>query len=289
MARTLYCTYSPEHDWFLVASTQLEDGVSLRPNVGNGAGEYLRYVPGPGVSLDEVDRFLTSNPQELCCEITNACDSHCRVCIADAKANGVAHIDPEVLARSAHEVLDQVARVTITGGEPTLHPSLSEIVSLCGSDRRTVVLSTNGSNPEAVLSALEMAEQMVLAVSLHGPKRVHDSFVGNIGSYERALETITAGASICAGVHVLSVATRETLPTLVTLVDTLSETSITEHRISLVKPGGRSSDGRVSAYEVFGALSEIRSSHRVTVKTQDQPFVFLSHQGKLEERYGRNY
>ncbi|MDO9559062.1 MAG: radical SAM protein [Syntrophales bacterium] len=287
---TLQFTYFPSLDRFAVSKNghSVENRWFMQCD-GYTSLEYLRYVPLDGITLCDINEHLLKCPQELCCEITNTCNAHCHVCIADAPNRSPIHLSSGILANVIEHLVNPILRITITGGEPTAHPDLTGIVASCAGTEVGIVLSTNGCEPRAVKRVLDSDRKVLLSVSLHGPKDVHDIFVGCLGSYDRAIETIRVASERSLAIHVLSMATRETLPTLPELSQALSELPISEHRINLVKPSGRNLAGMVTYEEVLESILNVCVSHKISIKRRDQPFLFLNCLGHLEVRHERAY
>lgn len=251
--------------------------------------EYLRYVPVGDVSLDEANAHLARSPRELCCEVTTACSLVCCVCIASAPSLTPKHLPVDALHELLSELPSDVARVTITGGEPTLHPDLAALVECCSEAGKLAVISTNGYDSKGALRALASADRVLLAVSLHGPRAVHDRFVGRSGSYERARDTIASAIAAGHRTHVLTTATSDTLPSLEALTLSLSDLRVAEHRINLVRPNGRATVGAASYEQVCRAIEGLQVPHKFSVKRADQPQLFLTPSGELEARREREY
>ena len=249
----------------------------------------MRYVPLEDVSLSEIDKYLLRYPQELCCEITNACNANCRVCIAEAPAKSPIYLSSTDLENAIERLASPVVRITITGGEPTTHPNLISIMARCAATEAKIVLSTNGYEPYIVNRILDLGHVDMVAVSLHGPKDLHDVFTRCPDSYNRAIETIRVVSQQGLPVHVLSIATQETLATLPELSRVLSEFLICEHRISLVKPAGRNLTDIVNYETVLDTLSHINVSYKISIKRRDQPFLLLNCLGNLEVRHEQSY
>jgi MoaA/NifB/PqqE/SkfB family radical SAM enzyme len=163
------------------------------------------------------------------------------------------------------------------------------MLKCCSEAGKHVLLSTNGYNTRRTLRALDAAACTILAVSLHGPPVVHDRYVGMVGSYQRAVATLTSAAANGHLVHVLTIATAETLPSLRELALSLTDSAIVEHRINLIRPAGRIAVGLVAYDEVSNAIDGLQVGHKLSVKRRDQPLLFLNHLGTLEVRCERRY
>lgn len=286
---TLQFNYHPEIDRFAVyRGSELGDINTLKEADLYKSIEYYRYVPIGDVSLEAIDAELAEMPRELCCEVTTACNLVCKVCIASAPARLPSSLPLDRVSEVVKLLPQYYYRVTITGGEPSLYPYLHELLELCASGNRWVVLSTNGYEPGIIRSVLERIPRIILAVSLHGPQKIHDSYVGVNGSYERAI-SIIEGATSITSVQVLTTASQETLPYFAELTHSLSEFKITEHRVNMIKPGGRNFHNVIGFDNVAELICKQKVPHKISLKRRDQPFRFLNYLGKMEDRREREY
>lgn len=80
--------------------------------------------------------------------------------------------------------------VSITGGEPLLHPNIDVIVDRLVSEGFYIYLCTNGLKLEEKLDEFTPSKQLALAVHLDGTEEVHDKFTNNEGTYETAFSAI---------------------------------------------------------------------------------------------------
>ena len=98
----------------------------------------------------------TLKEKQLAFHITTACTLNCKQCVSlvpHFKGKGiVGHISLEQIRQeiaAVFQIYDHIEDVTISGGEPLLHPNLSEIVSYCMSfEKQFVVIPL--SQPEKV-------------------------------------------------------------------------------------------------------------------------------------------
>jgi len=86
---------------------------------------------------------------ELTLEITNKCHQECAWCSTSATPNGK-HADTEWLRHVLHRVAIECApkgepiTVRFSGGEPTLHPDLGQLIDYASGLNYRIVLLTNG-------------------------------------------------------------------------------------------------------------------------------------------------
>jgi hopanoid biosynthesis associated radical SAM protein HpnH len=80
--------------------------------------------------------------------------------------------------------------VSITGGEPLLHPEIDKIVSGIIRQRRFVNLCTNGLLLEKSLNKFDPSAHFSIVVHLDGLKETHDKFACKTGVFDTALDAI---------------------------------------------------------------------------------------------------
>ena len=128
--------------------------------------------------------------------LTKACDMHCRHCSArEYMRPGVESMDYEEIC----DLLDQFIElggtsVVISGGEPTLHPRLMDVVARVPIDKAVVAMFTNGSRLDATMAAeLRSAGLYAALVSLDSSvPEEHDDRRQRKGAYAQALRAVDA-------------------------------------------------------------------------------------------------
>ena len=102
-----------------------------------------------------------SNCQLPVLSITNACDLNCPICFTYNRPDRIYYMPVEEMARTVDWIVEssgEVDLVSITGGEPTLHPKLPDILRCCR--RKEIGRITMNSN------GLRLAEDMDLCRQL---------------------------------------------------------------------------------------------------------------------------
>ncbi len=136
--------------------------------------------------------------------VTDACDLRCAYCrpVGTARRAGP-RLDATQQLALVERLNDVVAveKVRITGGEPTLLPTLPDLVRDLRAllPRATLGLTTNGQRLTGLAAPLRQAGLDVINVSLdacHGPTLAHLTGGGKLDAVERGLE-----ASRAAGFH----------------------------------------------------------------------------------------
>lgn len=145
-------------------------------------------------------------PERLELHLTYRCTARCRFC---SEADRMRRFeDHPVSVRDVVTVLREwvprgVRHVHFTGGEPTLHRDLPEILACCRRLGLRTSLGTNGWRlADADYAARVLPEIDELMISLHGPDAVtHDALTGRAGGFDRAAAAIARAPS--PGVNVV--------------------------------------------------------------------------------------
>ena len=71
--------------------------------------------------------------KDLCFEILKACPNNCLFCSSNASINCNEVIELELFKKTLNHIYDKygIEEISISGGEPFLHPNLFEIIKAC--------------------------------------------------------------------------------------------------------------------------------------------------------------
>lgn len=126
-------------------------------------------------------------------QITECCNLNCAHCFISAKKYGRS-ISVENIAKVIIPRLKQcrVTRITLTGGEPFLHPNIIEIVSLFKNEGISIGICTNGTAiSQNEIEELGKIGNVHVNVSLDGfSPTSHGKFRGDEKSFAKTIETI---------------------------------------------------------------------------------------------------
>jgi AdoMet-dependent heme synthase len=156
----------------------------------------------------------TDNPFDFFFQwhLTERCNLRCLHCYQDGRPAG--EMTPEEIVRTTTILSDTISQwselyeipfspsINVTGGEPFLHPDLSEILTSLHRNNFDLYILTNGTLVDRREAAM-LAEIPVkgVQVSLEGPEKVHDNIRGK-GSFQSAIRGV---------IHLLSQNLRVTL------------------------------------------------------------------------------
>ena len=133
---------------------------------------------------------LESFPRRIVCEMTSACNIHCKMCGREATNFKATFFDPKWL-EFFEPVTDRIGEITLLGwGEPTLHPNFADFLKWGYEHDLQKFFCTNGTRLHLIKDAIFDYNTELLTVSLDGAcaetnNRIRcgadfDTVVGNI-------------------------------------------------------------------------------------------------------------
>jgi len=187
--------------------------------------------------------------------ITNACELRCPICFTYNRADKLYYMSEDELSRHLDFVIEAtggVDLVNITGGEPTLHPRLIELLSLAKRPEigRTTV-NTNGlglaGDTSLVERLAELGVYVILSLDTLDPERSVQIHGHDITSEKRRALEVLAEHDI--GTTLLMVLTggvnEEDLPSLLEMLDEMDNVrSLTIQTMTYTGQGGGSFEPR---------------------------------------------
>lgn len=219
-------------------------------------------------------------------EITLACCFSCAYC---GSSGGQAR-EGELTTEECFDVARQLAdlgcrRVSLIGGEAFMRPDWADIARALTSRGVRVSIITNGYTLSAgIIAAIKSAGISSVAVSLDGPKAIHDKY-RQIGSYDRAMGALHALVKNGISASVISTLNAESVFHLAEMYETLERSGIFAWQLQACSPMGNAAKGGVD-YQ-FDPMMPIRfvESHAPTapfvVGIADNIGYFTSSEGYL--------
>ncbi len=134
----------------------------------------------------------TRYPLVLMLEPTLRCNLACAGCgrIREAREIGYRELDAEECLAAVDEAGAPV--VSLTGGEPLLHPAIKEIVGGIIARKRFIYLCTNGLKLAESLSSFAPSPYLSFVVHLDGLSATHDRIAERDGAFHTAIAAIEA-------------------------------------------------------------------------------------------------
>lgn len=174
--------------------------------------------PGPQTDVGHARRLATPDHADSCffrsgpppgarkllLQITERCDLHCSHCFVSANRHGEDMALDAIRSAVPTMIRSRVSNVTVTGGEPLLHPELVGILELLDDAGLAVTICTNGvSLDDLMVRELQRFERLSVNVSLDGLSAGgHGRFRGNRQSFDRTVEAARrlAAAGLLKGI-----------------------------------------------------------------------------------------
>jgi GTP 3',8-cyclase len=193
--------------------------VNERASVGMQTGTSTRQT----LAADPVAKF-NSMQGKLRISLTHACQLKCKFCHQEG-------IEPHwkpvhIPLEYFQAVLDAYSRiggryVELTGGEPLLHPRISDLVRLASAPRRHVTVCTNGLRLERILSELRNGYVQLVKLSLHATANSSDAgwLLGRGWDFERVSENISRVIDTGTRIQLLYTLTQRNAANLPKLLD----------------------------------------------------------------------
>jgi len=135
------------------------------------------------------------SPIAACFKVTRRCNLTCGHCAWDKGPGN--EISTEEWKNRIEQAWQKGCVIAVfEGGEPTLRPDLSGLISYAEKKGFRTILVTNGSRP------LDQYSPDSVWVSIEGPEEINDIVRGG-GSYRTAISTVSANARLCKGTRMV--------------------------------------------------------------------------------------
>lgn len=185
-------------------------------------------------------------PRNIGIEITGRCQLRCRHCLNDSGPHRSEELPLFVIERILEDMRRWgLARVRITGGEPTLHSQFDEVLSACKARGIAVELNSHGVYPAPLLHRLLRAPVARFIISLDGMRDSHEAIRGE-GTFARALGSCRslrdAGKSVTVALH----ARRDNLEDIPGLGEVAAQLGATL-KVTPMRPVGRAAESLADA------------------------------------------
>ena len=127
-------------------------------------------------------------------ELLSYCNLNCSYCFYHEKKHSKARLSLEEIYHQIDNFQsDEIGKLVLTGGEPTLHPNFLEIAQYAIAKIPKVSVCTNG-----VILHEKLEEQVIelelttytISIDSH-VKRIHDKIRGQIGALEQTVDFLT--------------------------------------------------------------------------------------------------
>jgi radical SAM protein with 4Fe4S-binding SPASM domain len=189
----------------------------------------------------------SASPVRVYLEITQGCNLLCPMCYRDAGAASPLELSPPELLRLIHSLsVIGVHELRITGGEPTTHPDLLDLIDAAVEAGLYVSLNTNGVWPDGLAGQLLTRPVGRYIVSLEGTAAVNDTLRGP-GTYSHIIQTIDDLVAAGKPVRVNTMLAKTSLQHLPELVALCAAHQVRHMALIPPRPGGRAASAEFAA------------------------------------------
>lgn len=205
-------------------------------------------------------------------EITNRCNLSCMHCVNNSGEPYPSELTTEEIL-SLIDILSSMGatRITLSGGEPLLHPDFFRIVAHTRKAPMTVYIFTNGTllTEDTVEKFVRLGVKQVATSIDSMDENIHDTFRGQKGALKQTLRAINllkrAGISVRVSLSIVQVNKNH----FIDILKYLKDENLTDYQIAPVKFSGRGREGvTISPEEFYTVLVE--QFHYLKEETPDE-------------------
>lgn len=223
--------------------------------------------------------------------LTNSCSYHCNFCIrANVSATLYGNMDLSNFRKVA-EILHNAhpdAMITLTGGEPTLHPDFMDMVEFSSHLFKKVCLTTNGSFDRDIAMSLEkyMRDNLYVQISLDGTRDFHNKLRGDY-AFERAVANIMLFSNVCSHLAISTTVNRYGIENIKELAVYLNGLKFHHWKVSQEQVAHPTKETIIPTMEWNNLVDKLLPlcRYRVTIKKM---FAFEIWENYLENKQDKN-
>jgi MoaA/NifB/PqqE/SkfB family radical SAM enzyme len=186
-------------------------------------------------------------------DVTLVCNLNCRHCqIGDAKFDAVHPSRDHLISVGMNLINGGVSQVGLLGGEPLLHPSILDLLSIFAEHGIHITISTNGLRlPTGLMPILAESSGWSIMVSLDGPDAETHERIRGPGTFEQTITNIKhlvlAARSHQFNVGIACTLTSLTVQRMKAFYDLANSLGVNILQFGVVKPVG---NAKTNYYEL---------------------------------------
>jgi len=211
-------------------------------------------------------------PDGVLWEISRVCNLRCKHCLTAAPFSpaGSSLASPSPFADYPPVIAAfreaGIFSVTLSGGEPLLHPDVIGIVDALNTAGISVDIATNGYGiPDALFEALSTRRISSIQVSIDGFAPWHDVFRGVPGAFERSAAALERFRNVGFRTSISTTVTADNLESLSELAAWAFEKGCSSYKAIPLMPSGRAAQTgglrRLTHRELYRFSTLIRDLH----------------------------
>ncbi|MGC9520660.1 MAG: radical SAM protein [Anaerolineae bacterium] len=219
---------------------------------------------GPLVDFQPIFSTPVTAPYKVDVALTYACNNACPHCYNEQERFAMASLTTRDWMRVFDRILDiGIPHVILTGGEPTLHPALAQLVRYADGLGLIVGMNSNGRRlaDRVLTTSLAAAGLNHVQITLESCYRsVHDEMVGVEGAFEETVAGIQS--ALDAGIHTITntTVTRQNQDHVLDTVRFLHELGLQTFAMNGIihAGGGTSTPAAIPAEDMAALLAAVR-------------------------------
>ncbi len=195
-------------------------------------------------------------PLELHVSLTNICIQKCKHCYKSANENGV-FIDYNQLIDFLDSMREFVPYLTLSGGEPTLHPAFSKLMDRYSDTYNTCVLTSGVNFNDGIWESVKKAKRgMVVSIYSANAER-HDIFADKKDSFNSIMKTIDNAKKLGISIGVSTMITEDNENDIDALIELLKNKNINNITVGKISNLGRAQKENLVKNDVLPQEMEI--------------------------------
>jgi radical SAM protein with 4Fe4S-binding SPASM domain len=174
---------------------------------------------------------------------TNRCNLFCHHCYSKADPNNKDSLSYEQIENTIPSMVKAgVKFVIFSGGEPLIRKDIFKIANLMKKHKIITYLSTNGTyiNEKNVKQIIDTFNY--IGISIDGIKTIHDKFRGQVGSYDKAIDSIKLIQQQGGNAGIRFTLTKETQDSFYDMFELVENLGVDKFYISHLVYSGRGLD-----------------------------------------------
>lgn len=131
--------------------------------------------------------------------LTQKCNARCSYCHNEGQESGLQQLSLEAIAALIARFAEQgcvIDEFVLSGGEPTLHPQLVEIATLCKSTGARVSINTHGGMPQKLAAVMPWIDEVKLHLDSFDAARQQQAMGIRLDRVEQSLALLAANPQV---------------------------------------------------------------------------------------------
>lgn len=180
-------------------------------------------------------------PLELHISLTNSCVQRCKHCYKSAESVGM-NIEEKDLYNFLDRLQGAVPLMSISGGDPVLHPMFHDLINRYGDSSNICVHTSGYLCNDMLLQSFKKCTGGIVVSLYSSDSSKHDSFTGRRGSFRKTIDTILSLKRENIPVGVATLLTNSNFEDIRLLINQLHEYDVENISVGKISPVGRAKD-----------------------------------------------